>query len=131
MKNGSRISGWRMAATSAVLALAALSSQASHAEIPEGWPWRINHLIHPTLGRPLILRPGDTFTLEFDCVGKGAGGAQPAVSGWRATLVSSNDQRPTETDCPVLSSTTGVSGSWPGDSTADYWSGSGPWAGGR
>ena len=99
------------------------------AEIPSGWPWKINHLIYPTLGQPAIIKKGETFTLEFDCIGRGEGGAQPNISAWTATLSSSNDRWPTETECSIESSTDGVSERWPGDSTGVYWKGSGPWAG--
>jgi 3',5'-cyclic AMP phosphodiesterase CpdA len=119
----------RRMAMAGLAAIAALYPWAGRAEIPAGWPGEINRLIYPTIGRPLIIRPGDSFTLEFDCIGDGAGGSQPAVSVWNVSLASSNDQWATETDCVVWSALTGVSESWPGDSTADYWSGSGPWAG--
>ncbi len=99
------------------------------AEFPSGWPWKITHLVYPTLGQPVIIKQGETFTIEFDCIGKGEGTNQPAVSEWTATLSSSNDRWPTEMACPIESSTNGISERWPGDSTVDYWKGSGPWAG--
>ncbi len=99
------------------------------ADIPDGWPWKINHLIYPTLGQPVFVKDGEAFTLEFDYVGRGEGAGQPMVAEWTATLSSSNDLWPTEVLCPVEIASTGVSERWPGDSTADYWKGSGPWAG--
>jgi 3',5'-cyclic AMP phosphodiesterase CpdA len=103
---------------------------AVRADIPGGWPWKINHLAYPTLGCPEIVKRGEAFTLEFDCYGRGEGGAQPVgVTGWEVTLVSSNDRWPTRVSCQVESATRGVSERWPGDSTTDSWYGSGPWAG--
>ncbi len=128
MKNGKGRSIGRLAAA-ALAAIGALYPLAGRAEIPAGWPGEINHLVYPTIGCPLIVRPGDTFTLEFDAIGDGAGGSQPAVSAWSVALVSSNDLWATTTDCAIWTAITGVSAAWPGDSTTDYWSGSGPWAG--
>ena len=101
----------------------------ARADIPEGWPWKIKHLVYPTLGQPVIIKKGETFTLEFDFIGKGEAFIQPNILQWNVTLSSSNDRWPTETECVVESATDGISERWPGDSTGVYWEGSGPWAG--
>ena len=101
----------------------------ARAEIPAGWPWKIKHLVYPTLGQPVIIEKGGTFKLEFDFIGKGEAFIQPNVQQWSVTLSSSNDRWPTGTECVVETATDGVSEKWPGDSTGVQWEGSGPWAG--
>jgi hypothetical protein len=100
--------------------------------IPAGWPWKIKNLAYPTLGCPQIIKKGEDFTLEFDCIGKGQGGSQPAVSSWQVRLLSSNDRWPTLVDCQVQSAVKGESVRWPKGSQPESaangeWSG--PWAG--
>ena len=100
--------------------------------IPAGWPWKIENLAYPTLGCPQIIKKGENFTLEFDCIGKGQGGSQPAVSSWQVRLLSSNDRWPTLVDCQVQSAVKGESVRWPKGAQPESaangeWSG--PWAG--
>jgi len=100
--------------------------------IPDGWPWKITHLDYPTIGCPVIRKKGETFTLEFDYVGKGAGGSQPDVSDWDVRLLSSNDQWPTVADLPVQNAVRAESLAWakgasPESPAKGEWSG--PWAG--
>ena len=100
--------------------------------IPDDWPWKITHLDYPTIGCPVIRKKGETFTLEFDCIGKGAGGSQPGVSDWDVRLLSSNDQWPTVVDLPVQNAARGESVAWakgasPESPAKGEWSG--PWAG--
>ncbi|MCG2795498.1 MAG: hypothetical protein L6427_06490 [Actinomycetia bacterium] len=96
--------------------------------IPGGWPWKITHLVYPTIGCPVIRKKGETFTLEFDCKGKGAGGSQPDVSDWDVRLLSSNDQWPTVVDLPVQNAVRAESLAWakgasPESPTKGEWSG--------
>ena len=100
--------------------------------IPNGWPWKIKYLAYPTLGYPQIIKAGETFTLEFDCIGKGAGGSQPDVSSWQVRLLSSNDRWPTVVDCPVQNAMRAVSSRWfqgtlPQTEANGEWAG--PWSG--
>ena len=100
--------------------------------IPDGWPWKITHLAYPTIGCPVIRKGSETFTLEFDCIGKGAGGSQPGVSDWDVRLLSSNDRWPTVEDLQVKSAVRAESVAWakgasPESPTRGEWSG--PWAG--
>ena len=100
--------------------------------IPNGWPWKIKYLAYPTLGYPQIIKGGEEFTLEFDCIGKGAGGPQPDVSSWQVRLVSSNDRWPTVVDCQVQGAVRAVSSRWFQGSLAQTeangeWAG--PWSG--
>ena len=100
--------------------------------IPSGWPWKIKYLAYPTLGYPQIIKAGEAFTLEFDCIGKGAGGPQPDISTWQVRLFSSNDRWPTAVDCPVQNTVKAVSNRWfqgslPQTEANGEWAG--PWSG--
>jgi hypothetical protein len=83
----------------------------------EGTVRKIDQLIYPTMGYPLIVMPGQEFTFEFDFTLNDSAMSQPQdVGNWRAAVTAGNGPAPYHADLSITNAEEGRSSRWPEDS---------------